>query len=112
MKKNLFFILSICLCITTSGISAKPIFKNFKIVQVTGDPVYYSLALESIFPEKDRGRYDDAFKTLYAPFVIEEIDYANKTIVVKLTQKATYEDVKQTFDKAGLRIIKESILQK
>lgn len=112
MKKNLFFILSICLCITTSGITAKPIFKNLKIVQLIGEPVYYSLTLESIFLEKDRGKYDEAFKTLYAPFVMEEIDYANKTVVVKLTQKAAYDDVKQTFDKAGLRIIKESILQK
>lgn len=69
--------------------------------------IYYELKLESMFHENDRSKFEKKLIDLNAPFIIEEVDYKKGMVIVKMTRKAPYNDVKYAFDQIGLRVVSE-----
>jgi hypothetical protein len=84
---------------------------SVSVVQRTGT-MYYKLTVDYMFQPSDRAKIDEVFLKNSAPFTIEDIDYTAKTILIRMTSKAPFDDVKQIFDKVGMRIAKEELIIK
>lgn len=100
---------SLIACAVFAGDNKSAIKNNLSEKLCTGQ-IYYQIIVETIFQEADREKFEKAWQEMAAPFVISEIDYKLKSITVKMIRKASFDDVKQSFDKVGMRIMKETIV--
>lgn len=108
MKSLLFILIYSCFVNTSSyALFENTSVKNFFFKSKSLKNIYYELTLESMFHEKDKSKFEKKLLDNNAPFVIDEVDYKKGKIIVKMTRKAPYNDVKYSFDQIGLRVISE-----
>lgn len=102
---------SLIACAVFAG-NNKSVIKNNQIRKFHEEPVYFQIVVETIFQEGEREKIDKLLVDNYAPFVITSVDYKLKTLEIKVFRKCPFDEVKQGFDKVGLRIMKETELKK
>ncbi|HEY1039498.1 MAG TPA: hypothetical protein VGF30_08850 [Bacteroidia bacterium] len=110
--KRLIILTMLCGAIITSPIFVKAnpaisvLTKNFQ-----DEGIQYILVLEKIFQKEEYPKVEMILKENAAPFQVISVDYENKSMVIKMTRKAIFDEVKESIDKLGLRIIKESLVK-
>ena len=110
MKKlTIFAVLCLSFLMTPSIYRASQHIRGINFMSLNG--VKYKLVLEKMFDEEDLPKIKAKLVEVYAPFEIVSVDYNSKSLVISMTQKASFDDVKQAIDKLGLRISKEEIVK-
>jgi hypothetical protein len=73
--------------------------------------VQYKITIEKMFLEEDKNRVKERLQESCPGLEIEDVDYSAKTLIITTNKETRYDDIKQGFDKAGLRIMKEELLK-
>ena len=80
-----------------------------KKISLGNDPKYM-LFVKKMFPEESYPKAQKILKDIGAPFYILSVDYKNNTMTIQITEKTSWDNVKNCIDKLRLTIVKDTLV--